>query len=375
LADAAEVPALTQNLEMTRRRFLQGALAATAVAAAPLLFRQAAGCQAFLGRALQDASLLPVTAADVLRAQDVVSRVALHTALIEEQFLSRISEGHVYLKPENLQRTGAFKIRGAYNKIASLSDAQRAKGVIAASAGNHAQGVALAAKLYRIPAVIVMPESVPKNKLEATQAYGAEVVLYGKVFDESLARAKEIQQQSGAAFVHPYDDPMTIAGQGTIGLEVLHDLPDADVFLVPIGGGGLASGIAVAVKSARPSARIIGVEPKNAPSMAEALKQGKPVAVQVIPTLADGTAVGKSGTMTFAILQKLMDDLITVSEDEIAEAIRMLLLKDKLLAEGAGALGAAALLSGRVDVKGKKTVVVVSGGNIDSAKLQRVLAV
>jgi threonine dehydratase len=320
------------------------------------------------------ASDLPVRLADVKRAQDVVKNVALHTPLVEEQALSKICGARVYLKLENLQHTGAFKVRGAFNKISSLTDAQRARGVIAASAGNHAQGVALAASIFKIPATIVMPVTVPQVKLEATRAYGASVVLQGNVFDESLAIALEMQQKSGAVFVHPYDDPLTIAGQGTIGLEILDDLPEPDIILIPVGGGGLASGIAVAVKSTRPSVRVMGVEPQNAPSMAEALKQGHPTAVQVIPTLSEGTAVGKAGEITFKIIQKLLDSLITVSEDEIAEALKLLLLKDKVVAEGAGALGAAALLSGKLDVKGKKVVLVVSGGNIDQAELEQLLA-
>lgn len=316
----------------------------------------------------------PVTLVDVYRAQDVLKRVALHTPLIEEKALSRICGGRVFLKLENLQHTGSFKVRGAFNKIASLSDAERAKGVIAASSGNHAQGVALAASVFNIPAIIVMPETVPATKLQETKAYGAKVVLYGKVFDESLARALEIQRETGAIFVHPFDDPLTIAGQGTIALEILDDLPDADVVLIPVGGGGLASGIAVALKGVRPSIRVIGVEPENAPSMTEALKRGGPTAVEVIPTIAEGTAVSKSGNTTYMILQELLDELVTVSEDEISEAILILLLKDKVLTEGAGALGAAALLSGKLDVKGKKVVIVVSGGNIDSAELLQILS-
>jgi len=240
----------------------------------------------------------PVTLADVQRAQDVLKRVALHTPLIEEKALSRICGGRVFLKLENLQHTGSFKVRGAFNKIASLSDAERAKGVIAASSGNHAQGVALAASVYNIPATIVMPETVPETKLQATKAYGAKVVLYGKVFDESLARALEIQRETGAIFIHPFDDPLTIAGQGTTGLEILDDLPDVDAVLIPLGGGGLASGIAVALKGVRPSIQVIGVEPENAPSMTEALKRGRPIAVEVVPTIAEGTAVSKAGNTT-----------------------------------------------------------------------------
>lgn len=317
---------------------------------------------------------LPVTLADIMRAEDIVKGVALQTPLVEEYALSKLYGAQVYLKLENLQRTGSFKIRGAYNKITNLSDAQRAQGVIAASAGNHAQGVALASSLYNIPATIVMPETVPDAKLEATKSYGARVVLFGKVFDESLARALEMQQETGATFIHPYDDPMIIAGQGTIGLEILNGLPNTDMILIPVGGGGLAAGIAVAVKSTRPSVRIIGVEPQNSPSMEEALNRNQPTSVQVLPTLADGTAVGKSGNIPFKIVQKLLDNLITVSEDEISEALLLLLFKDRVLAEGAGALGTAALLSGKLDVKGMNVVLVVSGGNIDLSKVDQLIS-
>lgn len=333
------------------------------------------GCSSKTGKELpaKEPEHLPVTLDDVIKAKAAVKSVAMHTPLVEEQALSKLSGAKVYLKLENLQHTGSFKVRGAFNKIASLSEEQRAKGIIAASAGNHAQGVALAASIFGIPAVIVMPETVPENKLNATKAHGAQVVLHGKVFDKSLAHAKELQEKSGAVFVHPFDDPLTIAGQGTIGLEILEDLPDADIILVPVGGGGLISGIAVAVKGKHPSTKIIGVEPENAPSMSVSLKNGTPTAVKARPTLAEGTAVSKSGLLTFPIIQCLVDDLITVSEPEIAEAILLLLLKDKVVAEGAGALGAAALLSGKLDVKGKKVVLVVSGGNVDKTELIELL--
>jgi threonine dehydratase len=339
-----------------------------------------AGCAASQPRTAADLHSvappdLPPTLADVRQAQEVVKRVAFRTPLVEERALSGICGAQVYLKLENLQRTGSFKVRGAFNKIASLPQDQRAKGVVTASAGNHAQGVALGASVFGVPATVVMPKTAPENKVRATEAYGAHVVLYGKTFDESLARAHEIQRETGAIFVHPFDDPMTISGQGTIGLEILEDLPDADVVLVPVGGGGLAAGIATAIKGVRPSARVVGVQPENAPSMAEALKRGRPVAVPVVPTHADGTAVGQSGEMTFKIAQKLLDGIVTVSEDEIANAILLLLFKDKVLSEGAGALGAAALMAGKVDVKGKKVVVVVSGGNIDPARLEKLLSV
>jgi threonine dehydratase len=342
-------------------------LAAVLVCCAPALRNAPAGLNP---SAHED---LPVSLSDVRHAREVVRKVASHTPLVEEQALSGLCGARVYLKLENLQRTGSFKVRGAYNKIASLPESQRAKGVVTASAGNHAQGVALAASAFGIPATVVMPETVPASKLAATRAYGANVILQGKTFDEALAKAHEIQRETGATFVHPFDDRMTVAGQGTVGLEILEDLPDPDVILVPVGGGGLAAGIAIAVKGLRPDTKIVGVQAENAPSMAEALRRGEPAAVRVTPTHADGTAVGKSGEVTFTIAQKLLDRVVTVSEDEIADAILLLLLKDKVLSEGAGALGAAALMAGKVDARGKKVVVVVSGGNIDPARLEKLL--
>ncbi|MFH1454701.1 MAG: threonine ammonia-lyase [Armatimonadota bacterium] len=317
---------------------------------------------------------LPVTLSDVEKAYGVIKGVAIHTPLVKEEALSKICGGQVYLKLENLQHAGSFKVRGAFNKIASLSEDERKKGVITASAGNHAQGVARAAKFYNIPATIVMPEDVPETKLEATEAFGAEVILYGKNFDQALAKAFEIQKETGATFVHPFDDPMTIAGQGTIGLEILHDLPDVDVVIIPVGGGGLSSGIAVALKGVNPSIEVIGVEPDHVPSMTRAFKYGKPVLVKPEDTIAEGTAVAKSGELTYVILHALMDKLITVSEKEIEEAIYLLLMKDKILTEGAGALGAAAILSGKLDLKGKNVVLIISGGNIDIDELKEILS-
>jgi threonine dehydratase len=317
--------------------------------------------------------VLPVTLADVEKAQVRLKGVALHTPLVEERWISEKCGARVFLKLENLQRTGSFKLRGAFNKIASLSAKERARGVIAASAGNHAQGVAFAARHYQIPATIVMPETVPRTKLFATKSYGANVVLFGKVFDETNAKAIELQKETRATLVHPFDDPATIAGQGTIGLEILDDLKDVDLVLVPVGGGGLASGVAVALKGRNPKIRVIGVEPANAPSMKDALKKGGPFAVQIVPTIADGTAVGKSGSITFPIIKALLDDVVLVSEKEISDAMRVLLLKDKVLAEGAGALSAAAVLSGKVDVKGRKAALIISGGNVDPAVIVRLL--
>ncbi len=314
-----------------------------------------------------------VTLADVMTAQKTLQKIVLRTPLVREQALSQLTGGEIYLKLENLQLTGSFKIRGAFNKMASLSQSRRARGVVTASAGNHAQGVALAAERFKIKATIVMPETVPTIKLEATRRYGPTVLLYGKNFDEALAKAREIESTTGATFIHPFDDPLTIAGQGTIGMEIMQDLPDADLILVPVGGGGLLSGIIVAVKGIHAATGVIGVEPAHAPSMEESLRRNKPTTVTVTPTLADGTAVARPGLLPFDIIKRQLDGLITVSEEEISAAVRLLLLKDKVLTEGAGALGAAALLSGKIDVKGKKVVVILSGGNIDEARLVSLL--
>ncbi len=316
---------------------------------------------------------LPVALEDVQAAQDRVQDTAFETPLVEEDYFSRLCEARVFLKLESLQHTGSFKVRGAYNKIASLAPEERARGVIAASAGNHSQGVARAAKLFGIPATIVMPVTTPETKLEATKSFGAEVVLYGENFDESLARALAMQKETGATFVHAYDDPYTIAGQGVIGLEIMEALPETDIVFIPVGGGGLASGISVAIKGLNPSVRIYGVEPETVPSMTRAFERSGPHQVKVGDTLAEGTAVGKSGELTYTILRELLEGIITVSEDDISRAVYLLLMKDKVLTEGAGALGSAALLSGKVDVSGQNVVLIISGGNIDRSELVELL--
>jgi len=316
---------------------------------------------------------LPVTLADVQMAQSRVQETAFETPLVEEDYFSALCGARVFLKLESLQHTGSFKVRGAYNKIASLTPEERATGVIAASAGNHSQGVARVAKLFGIPATIVMPVTTPETKLEATKAFGAEVVLYGENFDEALAKALELQKDTGATFVHAYDDPYTIAGQGIIGLEIMEALPETDIVFIPVGGGGLASGISVAIKGLKPSVRIYGVEPETVPSMSRAFEQDGPYQVKVGDTLAEGTAVGKSGELTYTILRELLEGVITVSEEDISRAVYLLLMKDKVLTEGAGALGAAALLSDKVDVSGKNVVLIISGGNIDTSELVKLL--
>jgi len=327
------------------------------------------------GRGETEQKTLPVQLQDVLQARELLQHpVVRHTPLVEEDTLSRISGARVFLKLENMQHTGSFKVRGSYNTIAHLTDEQRAKGVITASTGNHAQGVASAAKIFDIPALIVMPEDVPATKLAATKAHGATVLLYGKTFQEALNKALEIQEEKGLTFIHPYDDPLTIAGQGTIGLEIIEDLPDVDVVLIPVGGGGLASGIAVALKGLRPNVKVIGVEPEHAPSMKTALSRDQAIPIDLLPTLAEGAAVSQVGTIPHIILRNLMDELILVSEENIADAMLLLLLNDKILTEGAGALAAAGLLSGKLDhLKGQKVVLIISGGNIDSTELIKLL--
>ena len=312
---------------------------------------------------------------DIQIAQKRIEPVVRFTPLVGESALGNISQAKVYLKLESLQYTGSFKTRGSYNKIAAISEEQREKGVIAASAGNHAQGVALAAKIFGITATIVMPVNVPKTKYYATKSYGANVVLFGNNFDESLEKALKLADDTGAFFIHPFDDPLTIAGQGTIGLEIVRDLPDLDTVLIPVGGGGLASGIAIAVKSLKPDVEIIGVEPEKMPSMKKALKDGEPCMIENKPTIAEGTAVAKVGRYTHKVLKERISKIVTVTEDEINQGIRLLLLEDKILAEGAGALGAAAILSNKLDLKGKNVVIIISGGNIDLEELLTILEV
>lgn len=281
--------------------------------------------------------------------------------------------GKVLFKLENLQKTGSFKLRGALNRIANLTEEEKARGVIASSAGNHAQGIALGATAQGIKSTIVMPETAPIAKIAATRGYGAEVVLCGTVYDDAFAKACEIQKATGAVFLHPFDDEYVIAGQGTIGLEILEDAADLDAVLVPIGGGGILAGIATAVKSINPKIKVIGVESANAASMTEALKRGECCEVCAQPTIADGIAVKKVGCKTLELVRKYVDEVITVSEDEIARAILFLMEKSKVVAEGAGATPLAAILAGKVKCVGKKVCAVVSGGNIDVNLIERVL--
>lgn len=282
-------------------------------------------------------------------------------------------DNEVYLKTENLQLTGSFKLRGAYNKIHRLSAEEKARGVVACSAGNHSQGVALAAQRAGIDAVICIPEGAPISKVEATRGYGAQVELVPGVYDDAYERALAIAAETGRTMIHPFDDDDVIAGQGSIALEILDALPDMDICLVPVGGGGLISGMAFAIKSLRPSCRVVGVQAAGAASMRNALSSHKRLTLERVATIADGIAVKTPGEKTFDYCSKYVDEVVTVSEDEIASAILSLMEQQKLVAEGAGAVSVAAAMSGKVDLAGKKTVCLVSGGNIDVTILSRVI--
>ena len=307
-----------------------------------------------------------------LEAREIISKYAHRTPVDISATFSKMSGSKVYLKYENLQKTGSFKIRGALYKVYRVKDS--ARGVVAASAGNHAQGVAYAARSFGLPAIIVMPVTASITKVEATKSYGAEVVLHGTIYDEAEAKAREIAEKQGYAFIPAFDDPDVIAGQATLGHEVLEDVKDFDIVVVPLGGGGLASGVSIALKKRRPGVRIVGVEPANVPKFSLSLKAGHPVTIRAKSTIADGLAVKRPGEITFKIVRELVDDIVTVSEDEIAQAIYLLLERGKVLAEGAGAASLAAILSGKVrGAQGRKVVALITGGNIDLTMLNRVL--
>ncbi|MDN5312075.1 MAG: threonine dehydratase [Thermoanaerobacteraceae bacterium] len=316
---------------------------------------------------------MQVTLQDIREAREILKSVVYKTGVVHNTTFSEMSGNSVYLKMENLQKTGSFKLRGAFNKIAHLTDEEKRHGVIASSAGNHAQGVAMGATFYGIKSTIVMPKHAPLSKISATKSYGADVVLCGNVYDEAYAEAMRLQKETGATFIHPFNDPQVIAGQGTIGLEILEDLPDADAIVVPIGGGGLISGVSIAAKSIKPGIKIIGVQSKNMPSMAESVENKKITTVDGTPTIADGIAVKTPGELTFSIIQKYVDNIITVDEDEIANAILLLLERAKVIAEGAGAVPVAAILNRMEDFRDKKIVALVSGGNIDVNILSRII--
>ena len=296
------------------------------------------------------------------------------TPLQRSRSLGQRCAAEVWLKPECLQRTGSFKLRGAYNKIASLSEAERARGVITYSSGNHAQGVACAAALLGVRAVVVMPEDAIPTKVAATRGYGAEVVFAGLDSLQRQARALELQREHGYAVVPPFDDPAIVAGQGTIGLEIVEELPDVDTVVVPCGGSGLLSGIALAVRELRPRAGVIGVEPAGGADAQASLRAGRVVEAEQVTTICDGLRTRRIGALNFRILQRYVAGIVTVPDDVTLEAMRFLALRAKLVVEPSGAIAAGALLAGALSVAGRRVVVVLSGGNVDAALLARVLA-
>lgn len=304
-------------------------------------------------------------------AVEVVKKVAIETELIYSGFLSDQTGNKVYLKPENLQITGAYKLRGAYYKISTLTDEERAKGLVTASAGNHAQGVAYAAKAYGCKAVIVMPTTTPLMKVDRTKSYGAEVVLHGDVYDESAAYAAKLAEEKGYTFIHPFDDPAVATGQGTIAMEIIKELPLVDYILVPIGGGGLATGVSTLAKLLNPKIKVIGIEPAGAACLKASLKKGKPVTLDKVSTIADGTAVKTPGQNIFSYLQQGLDDVITVEDDELVVAFLDMVENHKLIVENSGLLSVAALK--HLDVKGKKIVSILSGGNMDIITMSSVV--
>ncbi|GCE26287.1 threonine ammonia-lyase [Dictyobacter alpinus] len=306
-----------------------------------------------------------VKIADVWRAYKFLKPVIHHTALSRSQTMSQLTGADIYLKCEHMQRSGSFKVRGAGYKISTLTEEQYKAGVIAASAGNHAQGVAIAAAQHNIACTIVMPESAPLAKVTATEGYGANVVLFGATYDDAYQHCLELQRETGATFIHAFDDPQVIAGQGTLGLEMLNDLPDADAIIVPIGGGGLISGIAIAARALKPDITIIGVQASGAPSCCASLEAGTITTLPAITTIADGIAVKRPGSLTFSIIQQLVDDVVLVDDEATINAVLLLMERCKMMVEGAGAIGLAAMLSGKINLKGKKVLVPLTGGNID----------
>lgn len=307
----------------------------------------------------------------IYHAAFVLKNIARKTDLIYAPNIK--SNGNIYLKTENLQSTGSFKVRGAYYKISQLSDEEKAKGVIACSAGNHAQGVALAAATENIESLICIPDVAPISKVEATRSYGATVELVKGIYDDAFKRACELKEEKGMTFIHPFDDCDVIAGQGTIGLEILDQLENVDAVVVPIGGGGLISGVAFAIKTLKPECKVYGVQAEGAPSMFQSINSNEQIELSHVSTFADGIAVKKPGNVTYELCSKYVDGIVTVTDDEIAAAILTLMERQKLVSEGAGAVAVAAVMFDKIDVKDKNVVCVVSGGNIDVNILSRVI--
>ena len=304
-------------------------------------------------------------------ASDIVRKVTQETKLVYSDFYSTQTGNKVYFKPENMQLTGAYKLRGAYYKISTLSDEERAKGLITASAGNHEQGVAYAAKCFGVKAVIVMPTTTPLIKVNRTKGYGAEVVLYGDVYDEACEKAYELAKENGYTFIHPFDDPAVATGQGTIAMEIIKELPVVDYILVPVGGGGLATGVSTLAKLLNPKIKVIGVEPEGANCLQESVKAGKVLTLDHVSTIADGTAVKTPGSRIFPYLQKNLDDIITVPDEELVVAFLDMVENHKMVVENSGLLTVAALK--HLDVKGKKIVSILSGGNMDVITMSSVV--
>ena len=310
---------------------------------------------------------------DIIIAREKMKGIVHTTPLDYSKTFSRLSHNEVYLKLENLQKTGSFKVRGSYNKLTSLSKDELKNGVVAASAGNHAQGVAYSSQMLGVPCKIVMPKGAPLSKIEATKQYGAEVILEGAVFDDALAYALQLKDQLKTTFIHAFDDEAIITGQGTVGLEILEQLPEVEAIICPIGGGGLIAGVAMAVKEKNPHVSVYGVQTVACPSMKESILANKPVIVQSSPTMADGIAVKKPGEKNFEIVQKYVDDIYCVDEMEIARTMLMLLERNKLLVEGSGATSLSSLLFEKVKLKEKKVVAILSGGNVDMSFISRII--
>lgn len=309
----------------------------------------------------------------IREAREVLRNVIHRTPIVHSKTLSDLTKAEVSLKLENLQKTGAFKVRGAYYKLSRLLRSERIEKVVTASSGNHAQGVAYSSLALGIKATVVMPKHTPFYKVNATRSYGAQVILHGDTYDEAYAYAARLAESEKAPLIHPFDDPEIIAGQGTIGVEIYEDLPDADVVLVPVGGGGLISGIAIALKKLNSRVKVIGVQPAGAPSMHLSFRRGELVETPHVYSIADGVIVKKPGKLTFELVKEFVDDVVVVDDREIARAVFLLLERVKTVAEPAGALPVAALISGALDVKGKKVVCVISGGNVDPSFLSRII--
>ncbi|MEP7039512.1 MAG: threonine ammonia-lyase [Acidobacteriota bacterium] len=317
---------------------------------------------------------MTVKLSDIQGAQQILQNIIIPTPILADGKLSRELGAETHLKAESLQIGGSFKIRGAYNKIHRLTDEEKRRGVIAASAGNHAQGVALAARFHDVKATIVLPEFAPLTKIAATKNYGAEVVMHGKTFDEAFNYSKKLQEEHGFIYVHAFDDEKIVAGQGTIGLEIARDLPQVSVIVVPIGGGGLISGISIAAKNLLPNVRIVGVQAANCAPMKKSVEAGKQIEVEALETIADGIAIKHPGNITLPIISELVDEIVEVTEEEIARGIFFCVQNNRLVVEGAGAAGLAALLAGKIELNAEDTVcAVLCGGNIDPNLLTRVL--